>query len=140
MEKATFEKVSATEKILYGPRKILLCGFPADARPKFDTVLGTAGLSDLPRVWATDAQADTPITELMELPDGTGASDASSLPRAVIVAGIKQAELIGLMNLCKQSGMQPALWAVLTPVSTRWSLRRLIDELAREREALKRNT
>ena len=138
MEKSSFEKVAATEKPLYGPRKLLLCGFPAGAREKFGEVLARVGLTDLPRVWATDAQADTPLIELIELPDGAGAEAASNLPRAVIVAGIRQAQLIGLMNACKQSGMQAALWAVLTPVSERWSLHRLLSELDREREAMKR--
>jgi hypothetical protein len=50
-EKSTFEKVTRSEKILYGPRKLLLCGFGAEAQKKFDTVLGTAGLADVPKVW-----------------------------------------------------------------------------------------
>jgi hypothetical protein len=34
--------------------------------------------------------------------------------------------------------MQSALWAVLTPISEKWSAQQLLDELAREREALRK--
>jgi hypothetical protein len=137
-EKSTFEKVTRTDKVLYGPRKLLLCGFPDAARSAFEQVLETAGLSTVPRVWVSEDRAETPIHEFLELPDGTGAGEPSGLPRAVIVAGITEAQLIGLMAACKKSGMPPALWAVLTPVSEKWTVRSLIQELARERERLQK--
>jgi len=137
-EKATFEKVSRSDKLLYGPRKLLLCGFGAETQKKFNAVLGMAGLGDAPRVWVRTEQGTTTLAELLELADGSGAEAASALPRAVIVAGITEAQLISLMTLCKKSGMQPALWAVLTPVSEKWPLDQLLAELAREREAMQK--
>jgi hypothetical protein len=137
-EKSTFEKVTRSGKPLYGPRKLLLCGFGADAREKFSSVLGTAGLADVPKVWVTTEQEASALAELLELPDGSGAGISSPLPRAIIVAGITEAQLVGLMNICKKSGMQPAFWAVLTPVSEKWTVRQLLTELAREREALQK--
>jgi hypothetical protein len=137
-EKSTFEKVTRSEKILYGPRKLLLCGFGAEAQKKFDAILGTAGMSGVPKVWVATGQGATPLSDLLELADGSGAGLSSALPRAVIVAGITEAQLIGLMSVCRKSGMQPALWAVLTPVSERWTVEQLLAELAREREALQK--
>jgi hypothetical protein len=81
-------------------------------------------------------QGAAPLADLLELDAGSGAGAASNLPRAVIVAGITEAQLIGLMTVCKKSGMQKALWAVLTPVSEKWTVGQLLAELAREREAL----
>jgi hypothetical protein len=138
-EKDSFEKVSRSEKLLYGPRKLLLCGFDAVARKNLNTLLGTVGLADVPRVWVATQQGAMTLASLLELPDGSGAEAASALPRAVIVAGITEAQLISLMTACKKSGMQPALWAVLTPVSEKWSVQQLLAELAREREALQKN-
>lgn len=137
-EKSTFEKVTRSEKILYGPRKLLLCGFGAEAQKKFDAILGAAGMSGVPKVWVVTGQGAAPLSDLLELADGSGAGLSSSLPRAVIVAGITEAQLIGLMSVCRKSGMQPALWAVLTPVSERWTVEQLLAELAREREALQK--
>jgi hypothetical protein len=137
-EKSTFEKVTRSEKILYGPRKLLLCGFGAEAQKKFDALLGMAGLSEVPKVWVATGQGAAPLSDLLELADGSGAGLPSALPRAVIVAGITEAQLIGLMSVCRKSGMQPALWAVLTPVSEKWTVEQLLAELAREREALQK--
>jgi hypothetical protein len=139
-EKSTFEKVTRSEKILYGPRKLLLCGFPAESRKKFTTVLETVGLAAVPKVWVTTEQGAAPLADLLELPDGSGSEAASALPRAVIVAGITEAQLIGLMTVCRKSGTQNALWAVLTPVSEKWTVQQLLAELAREREALQKKS
>jgi hypothetical protein len=137
-EPSTFEKVTRSEKILYGPRRLLLCGFGAEARKKFESLIGLVGLADVPRVWVTTEQGTTPLSNLLLLADGSGAEEASALPRAVIVAGITEAQLIGLMTACKKTGMQPALWAVLTPVSESWTVGQLLAELAREREAMQK--
>ncbi len=135
-EKSTFQKVTASQKPLYGPRRLILCGFTAEAQKKFAGVLEMAGLADVPRVWAAPDQGAVTLANLLALPDGSGAGLGSPLPRAVIVAGITEAQLIGLMNLCKNSGMQPSLWACLTPASETWPLEQLLTELAREREAM----
>jgi len=138
MEKSTFEKVTRSTKILYGPRRLLLCGFSTEAQKTFRTVLEATGLSDAPTIWVDQERAGVLISELLELPDGTGAQAPASLPRAVIVAGITEAQLIGLMTACKQSGMPQTLWAVLTPVSEKWTVEQLLAELAREREAIQK--
>jgi hypothetical protein len=135
-EKSTFEKVTSSQKPLFGPRKLLLCGFGPEAQKKFASLLHMVGLADLPKIWATAEQASASLADLMALPDESGAGMASSLPRAVIVGGITQAQLIGLMGVCRKSGMQPPLWACLTPVSESWPLEQLLAELAREREAM----
>lgn len=137
---ATFEKVSRSDKLLYGPRKLLLCGFGAEAQKKFNAVLGMTGIADVPRVWVTTQQKSTALADLLELPDGSGAEGPSALPRAVIVAGISEAQLISMMTICKKSGMQQTLWAVLTPVSEKWTVAQLLAELAREREAFQKKS
>jgi dihydroorotase-like cyclic amidohydrolase len=83
-------------------------------------------------------QAQHTLADILALPDGSGAGVSSTLPRAVIVSGLTEAQLISLMNVCKKSGMQPALWACLTPVSETWPLQQLLTELARERQALQK--
>jgi hypothetical protein len=138
VEKTTFATVTRSEKRIYGPRKLLLCGFSAAAQPKFDAVLGATGIFDVPKVWLTAEQQQNTLAELLELPDGSGAGISSTLARAVIVSGITEAQLIGLMAMCKKSGMTQALWACLTPVSENWILQRLLAELAREREAMQK--
>jgi hypothetical protein len=138
MVDATFEKLNQSDTPMYGPRKILLCGFPGAGQDKLKAVVELAGLSGISLVWVADVQKSLPLSELMALPDGMGWGVASDLPRAVIVAGITQNELHALMGKCRRSGMQQSLWAVLTPTSETWTLDALLKELQSEREAFQR--
>lgn len=139
VERPTFDKVTPSEKRIYGPRKLLLCGFTAGTQSKFEAVLRMTGIADVPKVWVAAEQQQHTLAELLELSDGSGAGESSTLPRAVIVSGITQAQLLGLMSMCKKSGMTQALWACLTPVSESWPLQQLLAELAREREAMQKS-
>ncbi|MGE5255354.1 MAG: DUF3783 domain-containing protein [Hyphomicrobiales bacterium] len=138
VEKSTFAKVTGSEKRIYGPRKLVLCGFSATAQSKFEAILRMMGIADVPKVWVTAEQQQHTLADLLEFSDGSGAGVSSPLPRAVIVSGITEAQLIGLMSVCKKSGMTQALWACLTPVSENWPLQQLLAELAREREAMQK--
>jgi hypothetical protein len=136
MADGTFERVQHSDNRLYGPQKLLLCGFPAAAQPNFSAVRQIAGLTEVPVVWANQDDLDQPIATLLALPDGSGAGVDSAMARAVVVGGITENQLHALMSSCRQAGMKPALWAVLTPTSETWPLGQLLDELQAERDAL----
>ena len=138
MAEARFEKVTASDNALYGPSKLLLCGFPAGAQSKFETVLDMAGLRTVPKVWITNGQEASLLSALFELPDGSGEGVSSRLPRTIIVAGITEKQLIRLMTVCRKAGMQQALWATLTPTSEKWTLEALLAELSAERRAFQK--
>ncbi|MFO7645996.1 MAG: DUF3783 domain-containing protein [Desulfosarcina sp.] len=137
MTDGTFEKIKHSDRRLYGPQKLLLCGFSPAAQPKFMTLLKMAGLDSIPVVWAAAGSPNETLAALLDLPNGSGVGGAGDFPRAVIASGITQNQLHTLMTICRQSGMQPALWAALTPTSATWPLRRLLTELEAEREALR---
>ena len=139
MTDATFEKVQHTENRMYGAPKLLLCGFTAAGQSKFSSVLKLAGLEDVPLVWVNEDNQEQTLSALLALPDGMGAGRGSSLPRAIIVSGITENQLHGLMTICRKTGMQKALWAALTPTSETWPLAQLLDELQAERNALSKN-
>ena len=136
MTDGTFEKVQRSDVRMYGPQKLLLCGFPAQVQPTFLAVLKRAGLQDIAVVWANQDDEKETLSELLERPGGSGTGKDSTLPRAVIVSGITDNQLHGLMNTCRQAGMQQALWAALTPTSETWPLPQLLAELQAERKAL----
>jgi hypothetical protein len=133
-----FQKVDQSDNLLYGPRKLLLCGFTADVQPKFITLLDMIGLAAIPLVWVTEDQADIQVGDLAQLETGTGSGASSGLPRAIIMSGISQNELHTLMAGCRKSGMQQPLWATLTPTSETWLIQNLLKELAAEHEAMKK--
>lgn len=138
MSENTFAKVSRSDNRLYGPPKLLLCGFPAGAQANLPKVLAMVGLEDLPLIWITENQAETTLLELLELPPGSGEGLSSSLPRALIVSGITENQLHSLMSACRKSGMQQALWATLTPTSEKWTLGYLLEHLIAEREEFRK--
>jgi hypothetical protein len=117
MTDAKFEKVSPTDKSLYGPRELLLCGFSQSVQPNFSKLLELIGLAEIPKVWVAGDRADIPLGELMKLEDSTGWGVSSELPRAIILAGITQNEMHRLMTGCREARMKPTLWATLTPTS-----------------------
>ena len=140
MTEAKFEKVSPSDKLLYGPRKLLLCGFPEKIQPNFAKLLELIALADLPRIWVADDQAGAKVADLIALEDGTGWGRDSNLPRAIIMAGITQNEMHQLMSGCRQAEMKPPLWATLTPISETWILEDLLKELAAERAAMAKSS
>lgn len=140
MTEGSFEKVQHSDNCMYGPTKLLLCGFQAAAQPKFMTVLQMAGLQDVPVVWVSDASSKQRLSALLDLPHGSGKGEGSSLPRAVIVSGITENQLHALMTTCRKTGMQQSLWAALTPTSETWPVARLLAELQVERKALSKSS
>ena len=115
MTDSDFQKVTQSDEPLYGPRRLLLCGFAAEVQSNFHKLLEMIGLSGLGLVWVTEDQADMQVGELVQLDDGAGADASSNLPRAIIMSGITQNELHLLMAGCRKSGMKRPLWATLTP-------------------------
>ena len=138
MTDAKFEKVSRTDQPLYGPRKLLLCGFSQSVQPNFNKLLELIGLSEIPKVWVTENQADIQVGELVTLRDNAGFGVSSELPRAIIMAGITQNEMHRLMTGCRQSKMKQTLWATLTPTSETWTIQSLLNELAAEHAAMQK--
>jgi hypothetical protein len=136
MTKAGFEKVTRSERRIYGPRKLLLCGFQPDSRAKFIKLMEMLDFADIPVVWIHTEQARDKVVDAMRLPNGTGAEYPSELPRAIIVSGVTENELHQLMGGCRQAGMKRALWAVLTPTSEKWRIVDLLKELEAERTAM----
>jgi hypothetical protein len=136
MADAKLDRVTRSDQPLYGPRKLLLCGFPVSAQGKFESLVEMLGLSSVPRVWVLDTQGSEPLASLFALEADSGKGNASALPPAVIVGGVTEAELHRLIGGCKKAGMRQVLWAVLTPTSERWTLDALLRELAAERDAM----
>jgi Domain of unknown function (DUF3783) len=135
---SSFAKIEHSDRKLYGPRKLLLCGFSSQTQQTFKALLHMLGIDNLPLVWVN---SDRPIADLLQLDHDTGSGLDSAMDRALIVAGIAEKELHQLMAGCREAGMQKAFWAALTPTSETWTIGRLLDELKAEQKALsKRNT
>lgn len=135
MKKKGFQKVQPTDRRMYGPRKLLVCGYPQSEHGSFLELVAGCGLRELPVVFVSEADADSTLQTLLAQPHGSGQDRDSTLRRAVIMSGLTERELHGLLGGYRQAGRPAQLWATLTPTSEGWSIQSLLDELDAERKA-----
>ena len=131
-----FKKVGKSKKKMYGPRKLLVCGYSGGEQLEFLSLLEEKGLSDLPVIFVTSSNTNKTLRQVLMLDDRSGQGEVSDMKRGVIMSGFTQKELHTLMTAYRGCGMPSQLWATLTPVSENWSLTDLLDELAAEAEAI----
>jgi hypothetical protein len=135
-QKGTFKKVDHSENHMYGPRALLICGYPAEEHHPFVDMLEKIGLAGVRAVFATAQDLTSTVGDLLLLEDKTGFRETSPMQRAVIMSGLTQKELHVLMGVYGKVGLPSQLWATLTPVSEGWPLGALLEELEAERRAM----
>lgn len=135
-DSSTFSRVSRTSQALYGPRKLLICGFTKEGQAFLDDVITAAAIAEMALVYACSSDLETSLKDILSQPEGSGRGQASRMPAAIVMAGITENELHQLMTSYRSAGLPNPLWATLTPTSETWTLRQLLSELSAERKAL----
>lgn len=135
---ATFSRVTRTSQPLYGPRRVLICGFTAEGQALLDKVLSASGIPDLDAIYARSSDLEATLQDLLAQSASSGRGTPSQMPAAIIMAGITENELHLLMSSYRKAGLPNPLWATLTPTSEHWTLRQLLKELSAERAALEK--
>jgi hypothetical protein len=135
MSDGDFHAVGTSDERMFGPRKIIVCGFSLEDQAAFREMAAAVGLADMPLVFAGDGQAAATLGEIVGMADGKGFGEASELERAVILSGLTEKELHQVMAGYRALGRPGPLWATLTESSIDWPLSALLKELAAEREA-----
>ena len=123
---------------MYGTRGILVCGYSSSEQPSFLSFLEQTGFHDLTVIFVTTNQSTNTLKELLTLPNKSGHGEESHMRRAIIMSGFTQKELHKLMTAYRQAQLPSQLWATLTPISENWSTTNLLEELAAESEAIKK--
>ena len=134
MSEGKFEKIQESDDRMYGPKGILVCGYPASEHRFFALFMDKAGFGDRPVIFPTTEDAGKTLKELLGLTTGSGMGKPADLPRAVIMSGFTQNEVHRIMVAYRQAGLPTQLWATLTPVSENWLLADLLKELVKENE------
>ena len=138
MSEGKFEKIQDSDERMYGPKGILVCGYPPPEHRFFALFMEKAGFSDRPIIFPTKEDAGRSLKELLSLSSGSGMGELADLPRAVIMSGFTQSEVHRIMSAYRQAGLPAQMWATLTPTSENWLLSHLLEELVKENEYLKR--
>ena len=140
MSEGTFKKIGESTELMYGPRGLLICGFTPSEQKIVIKMLDTIQLTDVPVIFATDADTETCLGELLTWSNQSGRNTDSDIARAVVMSGITERELQQILSNYKGTGLPRPLWATLTPLSENWALSTLLEELKKERIAMeKRN-
>jgi hypothetical protein len=135
---AQFSRVTKSSRPLYGPRKLLVCGFTSEGQTALMDIFTATDIADLPIVYAASADLEESLSSLLSRSANTGSGEPSRMPAAIIMAGITEKELHQLMASYRAAGLPSPLWATLTPTSEHWSLRQLLTELSAEKAALEK--
>jgi len=138
MSEGNFEKIQESDERMYGPKGILVCGYPPPEHRFFALFMEKAGFSDRPIIFAKTEDAGKTLKELLGLNSGWGMGEPADLPRGVIMSGFTQNEVHRIMVAYRQAGLPTQLWATLTPVSENWLLSDLLRELVKENEYFKK--
>jgi len=124
------------KKKMYGPKKLLVCGYSESDQAELLTLLEDNGLTSIPVVFVKSADSPRTLNELLAEEDKYGQGEASEMSRAVVASGLTQKELHILMTAYRKAKLPLQLWAALTPTSEKWSIAALLEELAAEREEI----
>ena len=117
---------------MYGSRGLLVCGYPVEERMDFINLLDKTDLSGIRVVFACSDDLETRVGDVISKEDRAGFDGVSDMPRAVVMSGLTQNELHNLMAAYKKGGFVRQIWASLTPVSEKWPLKNLLNELQKE--------
>ena len=137
MSDGEFQKIQESDETMYGPKGILVCGYPPPEHCFFALFMDKAGFSDRPIIFPTNEDAGRTLKELLCLTTGSGTGEPADFPRAVIMSGFTQNEVHRIMHAYRQAGLPAQLWATLTPISENWLLAELLNELVKENQLIK---
>ena len=137
-QKGEFNRIDKSDKRMYGPRGLLVCGYPEEERSKFLDFISEINMSEIPVMFAVNKDVEKILGELFTHEHQAGIAGASELPRAVIMSGLSQNELHDLMGAYREAGFVAQIWASLTPTSAKWTLKELLIELLKEARAMQK--
>ncbi len=122
---------------MYGPWKLLVCGYPVEEQAPFLSFLEALGFKDLPVIFVTEEDLRLSLETVLNRGDKDGFGTASSMARAVILSGFTHNDLHKLISGYRQHQLPEQLWATLTPISEKWPITVLLEELSKEAQAMK---
>jgi hypothetical protein len=135
-KKSGFNRIERSDKRMYGPRGLLICGYPEEERTIFLDFISKLNMEDVPVIFAGNTGIEKTMGTLLNQKSKEGITGPSDLPRSVIMSGLSQDELHRLMGTYREAGFVSQIWASLTPVNETWTLKALLIELLAEARAM----
>ena len=137
-QKGEFSRIEKSGKRMYGPRGLLVCGYPEEDRNAFLGFILKINMNNVPVIFAVNEDVEKTLGDLFAHEHKAGITGPSDLPRSVIMSGLSQNELHILMREYRDTGFVSQIWASLTPTSETWTLKALLVELLAEARAMQK--
>lgn len=138
MTQPGFKPVGQTEQRLFGPRKILVCGYSLEQQHVLLEIFAQLPeYKNLPILFARPEDTDTSLETLFSRDQSSEEGEVLASPPTIIMAGLTGKELHLFMAEHKKAMLFSPIWATLTPTSAGWTLGDLLKELGREKEAMR---
>ncbi|NQU41500.1 MAG: DUF3783 domain-containing protein [Lentisphaerae bacterium] len=137
LEETTFRAVGATDETMHGDPAVLLVGATPVEQQAIRGLMDAQGMASVRTITITPEVLDTTLDALCRLPAGSGGGTQAKLPRVIVTSGLTEAQFHALLNTYRTSGLPRPIWATVTPTSGQWSIKALLIELLKERDALR---
>ncbi|MBU1218826.1 DUF3783 domain-containing protein [Myxococcota bacterium] len=132
MTTGEFEKLGTSEEKMHGPRCLMVTGFTREQRNYFLNLQENAGIDPAKVVFVGPESIKIKLEELVEKPNEWDLETDLEYPPVVIMSGLLESELHAFMKNYRSSNLPAPLFAVLTPISEKWSFEYLVKHLVRE--------
>ena len=93
-EESTFQPLGETDRELHGTSALIVCGFAATEQDELVDLTRVLGLRTVPIIFIVRGDGSKTLRELALLPDLTGQGGEIPVPRAVIMSGLTEKQLI----------------------------------------------
>lgn len=133
----TFRPIGDSEKKMHGLPGVLISGFSHDEQSLLLEQFDHWGLESIPLIVIAPETLPLTLAEASALPAKANFGKTPDLPRAVIMSGLQEKQLNALMRGYRESGLTRPLWASVTAHSSSWTVKYLLVELLKEREAMR---
>ncbi|MFU8780786.1 MAG: DUF3783 domain-containing protein [Kiritimatiellia bacterium] len=133
----TFRPIGDSAKKMHGHTAVLISGFSAAEQEALLQFFPEWGLNQVPLVNIAAETLSLTLAEATALPHQSNWAQTPQLPRAVIMSGLEERQLNNLMRGYREAGFERPLWASVTPTSQAWTVKYLLVELLKEREAMR---
>jgi len=94
MNDNTFQKVGKTEKRMFGPPCIIICGYRVDEQETILSLIETCGLSRHPVLFATEEDADMILRDIVTAESGKGGGSLQDSQGRSLLSGLTEKDCI----------------------------------------------
>jgi hypothetical protein len=133
----TFRPIGDSDKKMHGHPGVLISGFSHAEQSLLLAQFEEWGLDTIPLIVIGADTLPLTLEQASALPAKTNLGETPELPRAVIMSGLQEKQLNALMRGYREKGLPRPLWASVTAHSSQWTVKYLLVELLKEREAMR---